>query len=44
MKELIILAILLALFGIVGRIDYEAEIAMADARIELSKISMGYRK
>jgi hypothetical protein len=43
-KELIILAILLALFGIVGRIDYEAEIAMADARIELSKISMGYRK
>ena len=44
MKELIILAILLALFGIVGRIDYEAEIAMADARIELSKISMGDRK
>lgn len=44
MKELIILAILLALFGIVGRIDYEAEIAMADARIELSKISMGERK
>jgi len=43
-KELIILAILLALFGIVGRIDYEAEIAMADARIELSKISMGERK
>lgn len=44
MKELIILAILLALFGIVGRMDYDSQIAMADARIELSKISMGYRK
>jgi hypothetical protein len=43
-KELIILAILLALFGIVGRMDYDSQIAMADARIELSKISMGYRK
>ena len=44
MKELIILAILLALFGIVGRMDYDSQIAMADARIELSKISMGSRK
>ncbi len=41
MKALIFLAIILAMFGIVGRIDYDAEIAMADARIKASKISMG---
>ncbi len=44
MKALVFLAILLALFGIVGRIDYDAEIAMANARIDMSKISMEYRK
>ncbi len=44
MKTLIFLAIILAMFGIVGRIDYDAEIAMADARIEASKISMGDRR
>lgn len=46
MKALIFLAIILALFGVVGRIDYDSQIAiaMADARIEMSKISMGYRK
>ncbi len=44
MKTLISLAIILALFGIVGRIDYDAEIAMANARIEAAKISMGDRK
>jgi len=44
MKALIFLAIILALFGVVGRMDYDSQIAMADARIELSKISMGDRK
>jgi hypothetical protein len=44
MKALIFLAIILALFGIVGRIDYDAEIAMANARVDMSKISMGERK
>lgn len=44
MKAMIFLAIILALFGIVGRIDYDAEIAMANARVDMSKISMGERK
>lgn len=34
MKPLWILLFLLACFGIVGRIDYEASLAMAQARIE----------
>ena len=44
MKAMIFLAIILALFGVVGRMDYDSKIAMADSRIEMSKISMGYRK
>ena len=44
MKSMIFLAIILALFGVVGRIDYDAEIAMANARVDMSKISMGERK
>ena len=44
MKAMIFLVIILALFGVVGRMDYDSQIAMADSRIEMSKISMGYRK
>ena len=44
MKAMIFLAIILALFGVVGRMDYDSQIAMADARVDLSKISMGDRK
>ncbi len=44
MKALIFLAIILALFGVVGRMDYDSQMAMADSRIEASKISMGERK
>lgn len=44
MKELIILAILLALFGVVGRIDYEAEMAMSASRIDPTRMAMGAQK
>ncbi len=37
MKFLVAILILLALFGIAGRIDYESEIAMAQVNEDLRK-------
>lgn len=44
MKELIILAVLLALFGVVGRIDYEADMAMSASRIDQHRRAMEVQK